>query len=97
MARAAAMCLVLGWACLGARVRLLESHGESEGLAVTKKELHGVTGATPNSPTICEKNSPQKRWKSYWQGFSEFAKPCSPIATTRVPGSEPESARILQR
>lgn len=37
MARAAAMCLVLGWACLGARVRLFESHGESEGVAVTKK------------------------------------------------------------
>ena len=69
MARAAAMCLVLGWACLGARVRLFESDGESEGLAVTKKELHGVTGATPNGPTVCEKAHHEKDGKGTGKGF----------------------------
>ena len=53
MARAAAMCLVLSWVCLGVGMRLFESHGESGGLAVTKKNvMHGVTGATPNGPTV---------------------------------------------
>ena len=69
MARAAATCLVLSWACLGVGVRLFESHGESEGLAVTKNPMHGVTGATPNGPTDCEKAHHKKDGKGTGKGF----------------------------
>ena len=65
MARAAAMWWVLSWACVGVGMRLFESHGESGGLDVTKKNpMHDVTGATPNDPTVCEKAHHRKDGKS---------------------------------